>query len=139
MAVLFRHEASVQLPRFQAGGKEVRVVQNRVLHACLGQRAGERRFPNAFGDPRPARRLAEVVLDVIRQHPDLGNLIGVGNHRQDGLVIPAPNQFDLPALGELPELLEVLRVVFFQPLQQDSRKMQAQMNPRVLLQGTDEW
>ena len=74
------------------------------------------------------------MLKVICQFTELRDLIGVRNRRQNGLVIAPAHQFHLAAFHQFTKLLEIFRMTLFQPLEQNSGKMQAQVNAWMRVQ-----
>jgi hypothetical protein len=77
-------------------------------------------------------------LEVIRQLTDLRDLVDVGNRGQDRLIVAAPNKLHLFAPGQLPKLIEILRVAFLQPFKQYPGVMQAKADTRMLEEGLHE-
>jgi hypothetical protein len=80
-----------------ARADEVVVVDGDVLDAGLRERRNHRGFPDALGEPRTARALAERAFDLVGQRLDLADAIARGIAASTGSQSPEPNQFDLAA------------------------------------------
>jgi hypothetical protein len=65
-----------------------------------------------------------MLLQVIRQLADLQELIGIRNGRQYRFVVAAPQKLHLSAPAQLVKLIEIRRLVLFEPFEQYPGVMQ---------------
>ncbi len=115
----------------QACGQEVRVVQDDVLHARLGQGPRQAWLPDALCKPSAARRHATALANVVRHLTDLRHLVDVGNRWQNRLVVPPAHHFHLTGFDQLAQTLEEVGMVRLKPFEQDARIVQAHPDARM--------
>ena len=115
------------------------VINKRVGDTSGGKRGGKLWLPNALGEPRAGRRLAEVLLQVGGQASNLFVLILGRNGDQDGLVEAAADKFHLAGLDQLFQANEILRPMFLNPGEERPGIVEAEMNLRMLFKVLDKW
>ena len=127
-----------QLRLGEPHGMEMGVVHDRVPDARFAERTGQVRFPDAFGEPEALRGDAEFRGDRVGQLLDLAALVGIGEDREDRLVVAAGQHLDLPAGDERANPLEEVGPVGFQPVEQRSGVVERQADAGMAFQGGEQ-
>src|SRR5689334_11515203 len=115
------------------------VVDQSVGHVRGGKRRGKLRLPNALGEPRAKRELAEVLLQIGREACNLFVLIFGRNRDQNGLVETATDEFHLAGLDQIFQAGKILRPMFLNPREERPGVVEAEMNLRMLFEVLDKW
>ena len=131
LALVLGDVVAVELIVAHAGHAKVRVVDERPLHAGVGERCGKGRLPDAFGEPQTGRRLPELLLEKARELVDLAALIGVEDHRQNRLVVAAGDHLDLAAIAQRAKPRHVLGPVCDDPVEEAAGVVERDANTRM--------
>lgn len=130
-AVILGDVVAVKLVFDQASIFEMEVVQNRVLHAGIGQVTGEGLLPDALGHPHPLDVGTQAIFEPGGVGLDLADPIAGGDHRQNRLVKRAADDFDAPRGNEPRQAVHVFGVAVVEPLHEGTAGMEgdAQLRP----------
>src|SRR2546430_3451230 len=123
----------------EARGEEMHVVNQGISNIGRGKRGGKLWLPNALGEPRAGRWLAEVLLQVGGQASNLFVLIFGRNRDQNGLVETATDEFHLAGLDQIFQPGKILRPMFLNPGEERPGIVEAEMNLPMLFKVLDEW
>ena len=129
--------APVALGR-DGGGPEVGVVHDGVGVAGLGQRGRHVRLPDPLGQPGADGPPAEERLDLVGHAHQLTDAIGLAQRGQHRLVVAAAEHLHLAAVHEPAELLEGLRLVGLEPVEEGTGVVEAEAHPGMPLQGSQQ-
>ena len=138
LAAIFRDVVSEKLLRLEARGEKVDVIDKRVRHVCGSECGRKLRFPDALGKPGAGRKLAEMTFEIGGQARDLFALIFRRNRNQNGLVKTAAHELDLAALDQFFQAGEIFGAMLFDPGEERTGIVQAEMNARMFFQLLDE-
>ena len=125
-SVVLGAEVSAQFGEIAARADEVIVVDGDVLDPGLRERRDDRGLPDAFGEPRTARTLAERAFEPRRQCLDLADTITRGDRREDGLHVAAAEEFGLAARDHLGEQPHVVRVTGQQVVEEPAAEVRGE-------------
>src|SRR6266481_4048786 len=134
LATVFGDVGAKEFFRFETRGKEMDVIDKRVSDVCGCEGGGKLRLPDALGKPCAGRKPAEVFLEISCQARNLFALIFGRNRNQDRFVETAADQFHLAGLDQLFQASEIFRPMFFDPGEQRSGIVKAEMDARVLFE-----
>ena len=117
MPLIFRKVIAIKLFELESGAEKMIVVHNGVLNARRPQIRRKLRLPYPFRKPRAARARLKMFFDVIRKARYLRITIFGRNHRENGFVESAADDFHLALRDELTELFEIFRMRALHPFQ----------------------
>ena len=123
----------------QSRSLEVKVVENGVLDAGVGQIACQRLFPHPFGNPHAADRGPQAVLQPAGIAADLTDAVARGNHGQDRLEKRPADDLDLPAIDQFGQAVDIFRMIGVQPLHQRAAYVQRHLQRLVTAKDLQEW
>ena len=138
-ATVFGDVGAKELFRFEARGKKMHVIDERVGHVGRGQGGGKLGLPNTLSEPGAGGKPAEVFLEISSQPGDLFVLIFGWNRNQDRFIEAATNELHLSALNQLFDTSEILRPMFLDPGEERPGIMQAETNSRMPFKMLNEW
>jgi hypothetical protein len=113
----------------------VLVIEDRVGHSRLGEKRGEVRFPDAFGQPGAEGPLSEDRVNTIGKRPNLPDAVASRDADQNRLVIAAGEELDLTSSDEVREVADDVRTVGFKPVEEGSREVEAGLYFGVPIEG----
>ncbi len=117
-AFILGNQVPGKLRIVESRGLEMKIVENRVFDAGVGQVAAERLLPHAFGDPHSTDCGAKAVLQPAGIAADLSDPVSPGDHRQNGLEKRPPDDLDLPAIDQLGQAVDICGLIAGEPLHQ---------------------
>jgi hypothetical protein len=79
-----------------------------------------------------------MLLDIVSEPNKLHALVGIRNGNQNGLIETAAHHFYLSGFHQGFQALKIFRAILFNPGEQRTRVMEANVDARMLLQGFDE-
>ncbi len=130
--LVFGEVIAVQLVVAEAGAFEMVVVEDRVFNSRAGHVGGKVLFPDTLRHPHAADLGTEELFEVPRVGRNLAHPVVRGNSRQDRFVEGAANDFNLAALGQGPDRIDILAVRVGQPFQQATGNVKRNRNLRVI-------
>jgi hypothetical protein len=114
----------VQLVAGEAGDQKVPVIYQCISNAGGCQVCGQLRLPHPLGKPQPLGVHSKPGANGIVHPLDLLDSVCPRQGDQHRLVEPGQEQLDLAVAHQAAELIEISRVMLFEPLEQRSREME---------------
>ena len=137
-ALVFSDVRLAELLRAEACLEEMVVVENGVRDAGLREERRQMRLPDALGEPRAERTLAEDGVHAIAERADLPDAVASRDADEDGLVVAPREELDLPAADEVREVADDIGSVRLEPIQQGAGEVEARFDLRMPVQGGNE-
>src|SRR6185437_10361653 len=137
-ALIFGAPVAMQVGGGNAGELEVGVVEDGEVEAGPGQDACDLRLPNTLGQPCAARAEAEVAVERGAEKIQLRTLMRGRNDGEDGLVVAAAEELEAAGGEELAQKVEVLRMPFGQPVEEEAAEVQVEAQPGTAAGGLKE-
>ena len=95
LAAILGDVGTVKLLKLESAGQKMEVVHQCIVHASLRHHGGERRFPDAFGQPGALRAQPKPSFQVVGHPPELFPLVFRRDGNQNRLVKTPADQFRL--------------------------------------------
>ena len=138
LALVLGHAGVQQVGPRGAREVELRLVEERVLHAAGPQRGSERRVPHLFGQPATPRPRAEAHPQVRGHLLQLAQPVVRGDHGEDRVVVPPADDLHLAPPHHLGDQHHQLGVALLEPLEQQPAVVQRGRHLGKSVEGAEE-
>ena len=137
-ALVLGEQIAAQLGVGQPGHLEVKIVQNGIFDAGVGQVAGQGLLPDPLGHPHAADRRAQPVLQPAAIGANLPDAVAGRDHRQNRFVERPAQDLDPTFAGQLRQPVHVFAVLGVEPLHQRTAGVQGDSQRGIAAEDFEE-